>query len=74
MPTNTNSSEAYSADSNDNISKIAGQIAAAGGLLVTDRVTDNATVSGKTASVFLSGANLFALYTDSSQLCSLAAW
>jgi len=71
---NSNSGEAYVADANDNITKISQNIAAGGGLLVTDRATDQPAISGTTASIFLSGRNVYVQDTASGVLSAIATF
>jgi len=69
---NKNSGEAYVADSNDNITKIAENIAATGGLLVTETVTDQAAISGVVANLFLSGGQVMLQDTTTGSISALA--
>ncbi len=65
---NKNSGEAYTASENDNISKIAAQLAADGGVAMTERVTDAAAFSGQQVEIYLSGGQICFANTTTGQV------
>jgi len=66
--TNKNSGEAYTANDIANISKIAAQLAADGGVSMTDRATDAASFSGVKVEIYLSGGQICFANTTTGQV------